>query len=146
LARIESSIVINAPPEKVFAKLVDFEGMPEWNDVIKEIKITSENRKGVGVTFHQVAMIGDTRTESDAEVTGWIENERMDIRSTAGNLTFLGSNTLKPVSGGTEITIEANYEMPYSILGKIIDKLKVSKDIQKNIENSNQNLKKLLEK
>jgi uncharacterized membrane protein len=146
LARIESSVVINAPSEKVFAKLVDFEGMPEWNDVIKEVKITSEKRKGVGVTFHQVAMAGDTLTESDAEVTEWIENERFDVRSTAGNLTFLGSNIVKPVTGGTEVTIVADYELPYSILGKIIDKLKVSKDISKNIESSNQNLKKLLEK
>jgi hypothetical protein len=67
-------------------------------------------------------------------------------RATAGNLTFLGSNIVKPVTRGTEVTIVADYELPYSILGKIIDKLKVSKDISKNIENSNQNLKKLLEK
>ena len=145
MARLEKSIVINAPPEKVFAKIGDFEGMIEWNDVIKEVKITSKKRKGAGVTFHQVAMAGETRTESDAEVTEWIENERIDLRSTAGNLTFFGSNILKPVTGGTELTIVANYEMPYSILGKIIDKLKVSKDIEKNLESSNQNLKNLLE-
>jgi uncharacterized membrane protein len=145
MARIEKSIVINAPPEKVFAKIGDFEGMLEWNDVMKEVKITSKKRKGVGVTYHEVAMPGGTRTESDAEVTGWIENERIDIRSTAGNLTFFGSTILKPVTGGTELTIVANYEVPYSILGKIIDKLKVSKDIEKNIESANQNLKNLLE-
>jgi uncharacterized membrane protein len=145
MGRIEKSIVINAPPGKVFAKIVDFEGMLEWAEGIKETKITSKKRKGVGVTYHQVAMMGDTRTESDAEVTEWIENERMDIRSTAGNVTFFGSTTLKPVTGGTELTMVANYEMPYSILGKIIDKLKVSKDVDKSLERSNQNLKNLLE-
>ena len=145
MARIEKSIVINAPPEKVFAKIVDFEGMIEWNDKIKESKITSKKRKGVGVTFHQVAMPGGTRIESDVEVTEWIENERIDVRSTAGNFTFLGSHILKPVTGGTELTTVANYEMPYSILGKIIDKLKISKDMEKNIESANQYLKNLLE-
>lgn len=146
MARIEKSIVINAPPEKVFAVISDFEGMIKWNDDIKESKITSKKRKGVGVTFHQVAMPGGTRVESDVEVTGWIENERIDVRSTAGTFTFFGSNILKPVTGGTEHTIIANYELPYSILGKIIDKLKVSKDVEKNIESANQYLKNLLEK
>jgi uncharacterized membrane protein len=130
----------------VFAKVGDFEGMIEWADGLEECKITSKKRKGVGVTFHQVAMVGGTRTESDAEVTEWIENERIDVRSTAGNITFFGSNILKPVTGGTELTLVANYEMPYSILGKIIDKLKVSKEVEKGLESGNQNLKNLLEK
>ena len=145
MGRIESSVVINASPEKVFAKISDFETAPEWNDSLKEHKITSEKRKGVGVTLHTVSMMSGTRMESDAEVTEWIENERITVRSTAGNVTFFGSNILKPVPGGTELTMVANYEMPYSILGKIIDKLKVSKDVQKDIEKNNQNLKNLLE-
>jgi hypothetical protein len=57
----------------------------------------------------------------------------------------LGSNILKPITGGTELTIVANYDMPYSFLGKIIDKLKVSKDMEKTIESANQYLKNLLE-
>ncbi len=146
MGRIESSVVINASPEKVFAKISDFETAPEWNDSLKEHKITSEKRKGVGVTFHTVSMMSGTRMESDAEVTEWIENERITFRSTAGNVTFFGSNILKPVPGGTEHTMVGNYEMPYSILGKIIDKLMVSKEAEKSLESANQNLKNLLEK
>ncbi len=145
MARIEKSIVINAPPEEVFAKFGDFEGWSEWSDGLEEVKITSKKRKGVGVTFHSGGMIGGRRTETDAEVTEWIENERIDIRSTAGKVTFFGSNIFKPVTGGTEYTIVVNYEMPYSILGKILDKLKVSKDAEKSLESANQNLKNLLE-
>ena len=145
MGKVEKSIVINAPLEKVFAKFGDFEGWTEWSDPL-EVKITSKKRKGVGVTFHSVGMVVGTRTETDAEVTEWIENERIDIRSTAGNVTFFGSNIFKPVTGGTEYTIVVNYELPYSILGKIIDKLVVSKEAEKSLESANQNLKNLLEK
>ncbi len=144
MARIEKSIVINAPPEEVFAKFGDFEGWTEWSDPL-EVKITSKKRMGVGVTFYSVGKLVGRRTETDAEVTEWIENERIDIRSTAGNVTFFGSNIFKPGAGGTEYTIVVNYEMAYSLLGKILDKLKVSKDAEKIIESANQNLKNLLE-
>lgn len=138
--------MINAPPEKVFAFTTDWERLPEWNVVIKEVKPTSEKRKGVGVTFHQVLEVGGTRAESDVEVTEWVENQRIAVRTTSGNLTMLGLNTVKAVKGGTELTIAADYELPYSILGKIIDKLKVSKDVDKGIASALQNLKNLLEK
>jgi len=53
---------------------------------------------------------------------------------------------LRVLEGGTELATAMNYELPYSILGKIVDKLKVSKDIEKGMARTLQNLKNLLEK
>ena len=65
LARIEKSIVTNAPPEKVFALLADAERAAEWMDTVKEVKVTSEKRTGVGKTWHMVTEAGArARTEN----------------------------------------------------------------------------------
>jgi uncharacterized membrane protein len=146
LARIEKSIVIRAPPEKVFALLDDVERMVEWMDTIKEVKVTSKQRAGVGTTYHFIADAGGTRAEFDSETTEWVENERMAWRTTSGDITMFGSGTLKTVEGGTQYTWVMDYQLPYSILGKIIDKLKVSKDFEKDMERALQNLKTLLER
>ncbi|MFQ6080277.1 MAG: SRPBCC family protein [Candidatus Bathyarchaeia archaeon] len=146
MARIEKSIVINAPPEKVFALSADVERMPEWMDTVKEVKVTSKERTGVGATSHWVVEAGGTRAEFDSETTEWVENEKIAWRTTSGNITMFGSGTLKPVERGTEYTWVMDYELPYSILGKIIDKLKVSKDFEKDMARALQNLKNLLEK
>jgi uncharacterized membrane protein len=144
--RIETSIVINASPEKVFALLTNVERLPEYNDLIKEAKITSKKRTGVESTRHYVGVAGGESGEWDSVVTEWVENERIAWRTTSGDFAAFGSDTLKPVRGGTKHTTVMNYELPYSILGRIIDKLKVSKDIEKGMIKGLQNLKNFLEK
>ena len=49
LTRVEWSIEIKAPPEKVWP-LHFWDRVPEWNDMVKEAKPTSEKRGEVGAT------------------------------------------------------------------------------------------------
>ena len=147
LGKIVETIHIRAPPEKVFAVLKDFENSPKWNVGWKEARWTSGKRNEVGATGHVVVETQSAgRIESDFEVTEYKENERTAFRSTAGNATVFGSSTLTPSRGGTEVRSELNYELPYSILGKIIDRLKVSREARKNAKQTLLNLKKMLEK
>ncbi len=146
--KIERSIVIEAPPEKVFALVDDQERTPEWNDLIKEVKVTSKECTGVGSTQHYVSIQMDEgpQGEWDTITTKWVENEGYSWRTTSGDITNYGSITLKPVDGGTEVTLVLNYELPYSILGRIIDKLLVSKEMEKGLTRALRNLKDLVEK
>jgi len=50
-----------------------------------------------------------------------------------------------PTEAGTKITFMMDYELPGSILGKIIDKLKVEKDLTHSLEESLEAGKKILE-
>ncbi len=144
--KIEKSIMINAPSEKVFALLTDREKVPEWNELIKEVKVTSEEPTGVGSTVHYVGVAGGAQGEWDIETTEWMENERYAWRTTSGDITMFTTWTLRAVDGCTELTYAISYELPYSILGKIIDKLKASRDIEKGMARALQNLKSLMEK
>jgi hypothetical protein len=53
--------------------------------------------------------------------------------------------TLEPTAKGTKLTSTMDYELPYSILGKLVDKLRVSKDVEKTMERTLRDTKKALE-
>lgn len=84
--------------------------------------------------------------EGDDEITEMIENEKMAFRTTSGNTTVIGSVTLSPTKGGTKVTITQDYELPYSVLGKLIDKLRVHKVLETSIEKALKKLKDTMEK
>jgi len=49
-------------------------------------------------------------------------------------MTAIGFFALSPTKAGTKVTMGMEYEMPYSILGKLIDKLRVHKAMEKDLE------------
>ena len=52
---------------------------------------------------------------------------------------------LEPATKGTKIIYDMDYELPYSVLGKLIGKLRVSKDMKKTQTKMLENMKKALE-
>lgn len=147
MTRLERSIEIKAPPEKVW-ELLAWDRLPEWYPSIKTAEYTSEKREGVGATAHVTGEDEEMKQkfEYDIEVTECVENERATWRTTSGDFTAFGSTTLKPTEAGTELTMMIDYHLPYSILGKIIDRLKVRKLMEKYFETGMENLKSIAEK
>ena len=144
--KIEKSAKINASPEKVFALLTDRKEVPKWNKLIKEVRVTSREPTGVGSTVHYVGEAGGARGEWDIETTEWAKDRKYAWRTTSGDVAMLVTWTLREVDEGTELKYEIQYELPYSILGKIIDRLKASKDIENGMIAALQNLKQLMER
>jgi uncharacterized membrane protein len=145
LARIEKSIEIEAPAEKIWP-MVFWDKVPLWMDVIKKAECTSKYRDRIGATAHVNGEAGGVKAEWDAETTEWTENEKFAWRTTAGGLTGFGSMTLSPVKAGTKATFLMDYDLPYSFLGKLVDKLRVSRDLEKGTEKGLKKLKEIAEK
>ncbi len=141
--KIEKSILINAPPEKVFFLLSNREQIPKWNKLIKEGKVTSKEKTGVGSTVHY---IGSTLGEWEVETTEWVEDQKYSERTTTGDVTMLVTATLKEVDEGTELTFELRYELPYSFLGKLVDRLKAGRELESGVTTALNNLRQLSEK
>jgi len=110
-------------------------------DAIKRVEHTSKDKDGLGATAHATGETEGVKAEWDAETTEWKENEKIAWRSTAGNLTMSSSTTLSPIKDGTKATFVMDYNLPYSILGKIIDRLWVRREIDKSVERSMKKLK-----
>jgi len=146
LGKLAKSIEIEASPEKVFAFFIDSEKMNEISKGSTEMEPTSKGPVGVGSTSHWVATAGGNQQEWDMEVTEFVKNKKMVTRTIGASKFKAGiSFTLEPTAKGTKVTYSMDYELPYSVLGKLIDKLKVGKDIEKNIGAVMEKAKKSLE-
>lgn len=127
--------------------MVAHEKLPEWFEPFKKVVLTSKQGDKVGATHHIFNELdGLIKVEWDSETTEWIENELYSWRSIGGHFTNFGSITLRPAKEGTKVTLELDYHLPYSVIGQIVDKLRVHKEIDKSIDSGLKKLKDMLEK
>jgi uncharacterized membrane protein len=145
LARIDKTVEIMVPTEKVWPMLF-WDRLPEFLEGIKEAEYTSDEKDKVGATAHIVGKSSGIEVEFDIEITEYTKNKTASWRTTGGNFTAIGYSVLKPIEMGTELTLIFDYDLPYSILGKVVDKLLVSRDMEKGFDSGLEKLKKMLER
>ena len=146
MGKLTKSVEIEASPEKVFDFINDTKKMNEASKGFAEMEYTSKGPVGVGTTYHLIAKIGGQERESDMEITEFVKNKKMSSHTIgASKAKMTGSWTFEPTAKGTKWTMSMDYEVPYSVLGKVIDKLKVSKDLDKVMGKLMGNVKKALE-
>jgi len=142
LGKFTKSIEIEASPEEVFTFINDDKKMNEANKDVK-VETTSEGPVGVGTTRHFVGAAGG---KWDDEITEFVKNKKIASHTIGkGDMKITGSWTLEPTAKGTKLTTSMDYELPYSLLGKLVDKVRVSKFIEKNMDQMLENIKKALE-
>jgi uncharacterized membrane protein len=142
--RIEKSVEVNAPPEKIWP-LIQSEKMLELYKPFKRVEWTSKEKYKKGSTFHVVTEFSGMKTESDAEMTSVIANKQGIWRTTSGPYTNIASAVLSLSTNGTKATCSMDYELPCSILGKLIDKLRFQKAIEKSFDEGTKKLKEIAE-
>jgi len=122
LGRVEKSIEIRAPPEKVWEMLA-FDRVMEWEEgyksELKSIEYTSEVRKPkdklrVGATAHGIPKKQEESVKFDLEITESLENEKMMYCLDVGKFSVMVTYTLEPIEEGTKFTYAVDYEMPWS--------------------------------
>ncbi|MGH2755994.1 MAG: SRPBCC family protein [Actinomycetota bacterium] len=96
----ENTVVIDRPPEDVFAYLADFSNVPKWNYAIVETQKTSDGPVGVGATYDQTRSI-PTRSQESFVVSEFQPNERLAIHGDLGPFTGTLSYELESRPGGT---------------------------------------------
>ena len=146
MGKLTKSIEIAASPEKAFTFINDPKKMNEATKGFAEMEYTSEGPVGVGTTYHLIAKIGGQERESDMEMTEFVKNKKMSSHTIgASKAKMTNSWTFEPTAKGTKLTNSMDYEVPYSVLGKLVDKVKVSKDMDKIMGKLMENVKKALE-
>jgi len=153
LTRVETSIEINAPPEKVWEMLA-LDRFPEWEEGYKEdlknIEYTSEvktlkDKYRVGLSAH-LDIKGEG--EMDLEITESLENERITYHLAGGSFTkhLILRFLLEPVEEETRFTYAVDYELSWGIFGKLLEKLFIKRMIQKGVDKALENLRSILGK
>jgi carbon monoxide dehydrogenase subunit G len=146
VTKVIKSIEIEASPDKVFAFLLDKEKMNEATKGFSQFEYITSGPVGMGTKMHYITGSGGSTMEHDTEVIEFVQNEKF-VSHTIGASKFKGkaSFTLEPTAKGTKLTYSMDYEMPYSVIGKLIDKVSVHKKMEEGISNALENGKKALE-
>ena len=146
MVRIEKSVEIKAPPEKVWEMLA-FDRMPEWMGDWKNVAFTSEVRTPkVMYRVGASASVAESHAKYALEITESLENEKIMYRSIGiggGRVTLTLTYILKPVEVGTEVTYAASCG-GWGILCSIFDGLLGEKHL--GVQTSLNSLKGILEK
>jgi carbon monoxide dehydrogenase subunit G len=145
VTKVMKSIEIDAPPEKVFAFLLDNEKMNEASKGFSKFEYISSGPVGVGTKMHYVTGSGGSTMEF-SEVIEFERNKKF-VSQTVGKSKFKGtaSITLEPTAKGKRLNYSMDYKMPYSVIGKLLDKVSVHKKMEEGVSNALKNGKKAIE-
>ena len=144
--RIQRSIEIAVPPEKIWPFLVEPDKILKWFTLLRKFEYTSEQRSGVGTPFYYEEKSGGQLMKLNYVVTEWVENEKLAFSVTSGSLKKDDQVwSIEALPSGSRFTMFEDVEMPWGIIGKIIGALFGGMMIGKNIEHILANLKKLAE-
>ena len=141
--RMEKSIDIKAPPEKIW-ELLALDMWPEWMEGWKNAQYTSEvqtpkDKYEVGATAH---IIGPE--EFDAEITESLENKKLTYHAKVPKMSFTITSILESVDEGTKYTHVIDAELPWGVFGKFLGRVMRGMG-EKESEKSLKKLKSLLE-
>ncbi|GAB4513750.1 MAG: hypothetical protein OHK0046_14860 [Anaerolineae bacterium] len=144
MAKIEQSVVINAPWQMVDSVSTDGARLPEWFAGVESVEVTGgfpevggkvdAKYKASGIGFDLV--IVSTAYERGSYLT----------TSMSGMITGTQHWAINPLSDEqTELSVTFDYEVPGGGVGKVLDKLVIERTNKANIEKSLENLKNLVE-
>jgi len=120
MAKVERTIHINAPVEKVFGYLADPTNLPEiWPSLI-EVKDVKQTPEGVGSSNRWVYKMAGMRFEGTTEVTEYVANQRTVVKD-KGGIEATRTTTFQPEAGGTKCTAVTEYTVPIPLLGKLAE-------------------------
>ena len=140
MTRIVKEFSVGAPPERVYQVVSNPESWPTWAPFVKAA--TSDGPK-----THWQYKMGKMKAESETEVTERQDNRIYGFHQTTGFLKSGGARfEIRPSNKGSLVTWTNQYELPYSYLGKLIDKLKARKQFEEGMDESIDGLVKLLER
>ncbi len=120
MAKLERSITINAPVEKVFDYVDDPVTQLEWLPSMMEVKDVSGS--GVGKHFTWKYKMAGILLKGETTTTEHIPNERI-VTQGKGGATSTWIFNFETHDGGTMLELTIEYTIPIPVLGKLAEKI-----------------------
>ncbi len=120
MAKVERSVTINAPVEKVFAYIADPMSEPEWLPGSVEVKDVTLTEEGVGSHYRWVYKLVGLRFEGESTTLEYIPNQRI-VTQSKGGIVSTWTYTFEPHDGGTKANVVVEYTIPIPVLGKVAE-------------------------
>ncbi|CAN5591475.1 MAG: SRPBCC family protein [Euzebyaceae bacterium] len=123
MARVEVATHIQAPPERVWDVLVDWENQPRWMVDARRVSVVSPHREGVGLVLRCPTTIAAGIVVTDVlVVTEWQPQRRIAVRHAGWLIRGYGAFELGPSVDGTDFTWWEEIDAPLGSLGDAVAK------------------------
>ena len=104
MTRIEETVEIKRPADRVYVYVADAKSWPKWHLSMLEAEQTSSGQTGVGTTFRGVNKVMGRRMAWTSKVTEYVANKKWGESISSGS-TFIEEHlTFESVGGGTKFT------------------------------------------
>jgi carbon monoxide dehydrogenase subunit G len=152
---LQREIVIGAPPEAVFAFLVQPERLPEWTPGVVSVRRTSAGPIGVGATTETQIEAFGVRQTLLGRCTAFEPARRLVVANETasgikvgaiqiGKVTTTSASELIPEGAGTRLRASLEYGISAGLMTGLAEKMMAPK-MQEDFERSLRTLKRLLE-
>jgi len=142
MRKIEESIEIKSPVDKVFAYTTDTKNWPKWQSFLPEAQQTSQGPVNIGTTFKGVSRMMGRSMKWTAIATEYESDKKWGKKISSGTLAIEEHITYNPVEGGTVFTID--FDMKAGGFLKLLSPV-IANSMRKETKKSLGNLKSILE-
>lgn len=121
MARIEASTVIEAPVERVWDVLIDWEAQPRWMVDARSVTVLSPHREGLDVVLSCRTAIAGGLVVNDRMVTiEWLERSSVGVRHLGPLIRGIGAFDLEPTPKGTRFVWWEELDPPLGRVGDLV--------------------------
>ena len=142
MTRIEESIDIKCPVDKVFAYTTDVKSWSKWQTTITDAEQTSPGQMGIGTTFKWIGHRMGLRMKVTAKVTGYQPNKMWSKDIFSGRSVIEDTLSFDPIEAGTRFTLRWNVEVGGFL--KLFSTLFI-RSLRKSMKAALKNIKSILE-
>lgn len=146
MGHVREKMYIEAPVDVCWDLGADASRVPEWQEGVLEVKDITGKLDQVGAGYSTVLRIMGRRLEGRFEVSKVDKPRLVELSGTApGGGRAKSTVWLEPAGGGTDLTVEIDYELPGGLIGDVADKVFMERAVERQIRHSNENFKALCE-
>jgi uncharacterized protein YndB with AHSA1/START domain len=145
MAHLELHTFIAAPREAVWEVLADLQRQGEWMVDLRDLEITSEQKRGVGTVMHVTSdLFGQPIVKDVMEITAWEPPGRMDVLH-RGQFSGTGSFVIQRAENGSIFTWVEDFRPPLGPLGEAAFAIVVRPHLTRVFTRSMENVKRMAE-
>jgi len=121
--KVQKSIEIAAPPDKVWPFLVEPEKILQWCITFRKFEYTGEQRSGVGTALYVEEKASGPLMKLNFVVKEWEQNKKLAFNMTSGNFVkgYEQTWTVDATPPGSRFTFIEQVRLPYGVIGKVME-------------------------
>lgn len=120
---IHHTSTANAPVDVVFEYLDDYSTAPEWMLGLSKFEPIGDKTRGLGAVFDGSMKLGPKTLHSTVEVTEWVENKMITMKSIKGFVNWSTWHFKQLGPDETELVVDFTYILPGGVAGKALGRI-----------------------